>query len=65
MNHSFPQDAFAIIGMGCRFPQAPNPEAFEQLLINGVDAVREIPSDRWPARQYYHPDPKTRGKMNS
>lgn len=57
--------SFAIIGMGCRFPRSPNPAAFEQLLSNGVDAVREVPSDRWNAKQYYHRDPQKSGKMNS
>ncbi len=38
----------AIVGMGCRFPGgANNPEAYWQLLVNGVDAVRELPPDRW------------------
>ncbi len=40
------QTAIAIIGIGCRFPQAGTPEAFWQLLCNGVDAVTEAPTDR-------------------
>lgn len=41
------QEAIAIIGMGCRFPQAQNPEAFWQLLHDGVDAITEVPPSRW------------------
>ena len=35
----------AIIGMGCRFPEANNPEEFWQLLSHGQDAIGK--SDRW------------------
>jgi acyl-CoA synthetase (AMP-forming)/AMP-acid ligase II/3-oxoacyl-(acyl-carrier-protein) synthase/acyl carrier protein len=38
----------AIVGMGCRFPGAENPEAFWQLLQSGRDAIGEVPGDRWP-----------------
>jgi acyl transferase domain-containing protein/acyl carrier protein len=38
----------AIIGIGCRFPgNAHGPDAFWQLLCNGVDAITDIPSDRY------------------
>ncbi|MCU0532507.1 MAG: aminotransferase class III-fold pyridoxal phosphate-dependent enzyme [Hydrococcus sp. Prado102] len=40
-------EPIAIIGIGCRFPKAQNPESFWQLLRNGVDAITEVPSDRW------------------
>ncbi len=53
----------AIIGLGCRFPGAADPEAFWTLLRDGVDAVREVPSDRWDAAAYLDPTPGTSGKM--
>lgn len=37
-------EAIAIIGIGCRFPGANNPEAFWQLLRDGVDAISEVPT---------------------
>ncbi|NUQ65793.1 MAG: acyltransferase domain-containing protein, partial [Pirellulales bacterium] len=42
-------EPIAIVGIGCRFPGAAGPAAFWQLLVDGVDAVREVPSDRWDA----------------
>lgn len=46
-------EPIAIIGMGCRFPGgANNPESFWQLLYDGVDATREVPSDRWDVSAY-------------
>ena len=40
-------EAIAIIGLGCRFPGANNPDEFWQLLQNGVDAITEVPLSRW------------------
>jgi acyl transferase domain-containing protein/SAM-dependent methyltransferase len=37
----------AIIGMSCRFPGAENYGQFWSNLIHGLDAIREIPSERW------------------
>lgn len=41
-------EPIAIIGTACRFPGGANtPEAFHELLMNGIDAVVEIPPERW------------------
>jgi acyl transferase domain-containing protein len=40
-------DAIAIIGMSCRLPQAPTPDAFWRLLHDGQSAITEVPADRW------------------
>jgi len=57
-------EPIAIIGMGCRFPGgAHDPESFWQLLRDGVDAVKEVPKERWDIDSYYDPDPDTPGKM--
>ena len=43
-------EPIAIVGLGCRTPGgARDPESLWQLLVQGVDAVREVPTDRWPA----------------
>jgi acyl transferase domain-containing protein len=58
------RDAIAIIGMACRFPGgARSPELYWECLKNGVDAIREVPSERWDASAYYDPDPNAAGKM--
>ncbi|NER45701.1 MAG: SDR family NAD(P)-dependent oxidoreductase [Symploca sp. SIO1A3] len=52
------KEPIAIIGMGCRFPgKSDTPEAFWQLLRNGVNAVTDIPSSRWDLERYYDPNP--------
>ncbi|WP_438004841.1 beta-ketoacyl synthase N-terminal-like domain-containing protein [Sorangium sp. So ce321] len=41
-------EPIAVIGMACRFPGgASTPEAYWRLLEDGVDAVMEIPAERW------------------
>ncbi|NES24109.1 MAG: polyketide synthase, partial [Symploca sp. SIO3E6] len=56
-------EPIAIIGLGCRFPKSQNPEAFWQLLKQGMDAVIEVPKERWDIEQYYDPNPDATGKM--
>ncbi|MEH1967249.1 beta-ketoacyl synthase N-terminal-like domain-containing protein [Nostoc sp.] len=41
------REPIAIVGIGCRFPNAKNPEAFWHLLCNGVDAITQMPASRW------------------
>ncbi|NEO91651.1 MAG: SDR family NAD(P)-dependent oxidoreductase, partial [Moorea sp. SIO3G5] len=58
------REPIAIIGMGCRFPGgASTPEAFWDILQNGVDAITEVPQDRWHLDDYYDPDPDSPGKI--
>ena len=55
----------AVIGMACRFPGAPDPAAFWDLLRSGRSAFREITSDRWEINAWYDPDLGKPGKMNA
>ncbi|MEX3771478.1 type I polyketide synthase, partial [Mycolicibacterium fortuitum] len=55
-------DPIAIVAVSCRFPGAPDPEAFWELLSGGVDAIREVPEDRFDIDEFYDPDPETAGK---
>lgn len=55
-------EPIAIVAVSCRFPGAPDPEAFWQLLAGGVDAIREVPEDRFDIDEFYDPDPDAAGK---
>src|SRR5687768_5676712 len=55
----------AIIGMACRFPGAPNVDAFWELLRSGRNAITEVPADRWDVNCFYDPRPALPGKMNT
>ncbi|KAA3617210.1 MAG: SDR family NAD(P)-dependent oxidoreductase [Calditrichaeota bacterium] len=58
-------EPIAVIGMGCRFPGADNPEQFWDNLKNGIDSVIEVPKERWDIDELYDPNPDTIGKMVS
>lgn len=59
-------EPIAIIGMGCRYPgDANDPESFWQNLLDGVDAIGEIPADRWDVDEYYDPDQQAPGKIHT
>ncbi len=59
------REPVAIVGLGCRFPGGPDPDAFWQLLRDGRDAIGETPPDRWDIDAYYDPDPDAPGKMST
>ncbi|MDJ0569456.1 MAG: type I polyketide synthase [Pleurocapsa sp. MO_192.B19] len=58
-------EPIAIIGIGCRFPHTQNPEEFWHLLRNGVDAITEVPPQRWNVEAFYDPQPGKPGKMST
>jgi 3-oxoacyl-(acyl-carrier-protein) synthase len=61
----FVSEPIAVIGIACRFPGAATCEQFWQLLVQGGDAITEIPPARWDVTTYYHPDPHAPGKSYS
>ncbi|GAA3036158.1 type I polyketide synthase [Actinokineospora globicatena] len=57
------REPIAVVGMACRFPGAGSVAEFWDLLRDGVDAITEVPPDRWDADALYDPDPETPGTL--
>ena len=58
------KEPVAIIGIGCRFPgMCQTPDEYFQLLSEGVDAISEVPGDRFAIDEYYDPEPGVPGKI--
>lgn len=56
----------AVIGMGLRLPGAvEDAGGLERLLWKGVDAIGDIPADRWPLEALFDADPDAPGKMST
>ncbi|MFJ2900656.1 type I polyketide synthase, partial [Streptomyces sp. NPDC087218] len=62
-NQSYGDNAIAVVGMSCRLPGGVDgPESFWDLLVQGTDAVGEVPADRWDAEAFWSDDPAAVGK---
>jgi len=59
------REPIAIVGLGCRYPGAPDPDAYWALLRDGRDAVSEVPADRWDVDAFYDADPQVPGKSTT
>jgi acyl transferase domain-containing protein/NAD(P)-dependent dehydrogenase (short-subunit alcohol dehydrogenase family)/aryl carrier-like protein len=47
----------AVTGIGCRLPgNVHDASSFWKLLMDGVDAVDDIPPERWLKSRFHHPD---------
>ncbi len=58
-------EPIAIIGLACRLPGGvDSPDTYWQLLADGVDAVTEVPRERWDIERYYDPDPDARRRTD-
>jgi acyl transferase domain-containing protein/NADPH:quinone reductase-like Zn-dependent oxidoreductase len=56
-------EPIAVIGLGCRFPgDADTPEAYWRLLRDGIEAVRDVPADRWDVEGIFDRDPDAPGR---
>ncbi|MEV6318583.1 beta-ketoacyl synthase N-terminal-like domain-containing protein [Streptomyces sp. NPDC051776] len=59
------RSGLAVIGMGCRFPNAPGVEGFWDLLVGNEEAVTEVPADRFDIDRVYDPLPGAPGRTAS
>ena len=58
------KEPIAIVGMACRFPgRGQHLDAYWQVLLGGIDAVGDIPANRWDVNAYYDANAETPGKM--
>lgn len=58
----FVREPLAVIGIGCRLPGGLNsPTALWNALLKGVDAIREVPEDRWKHSRFHDTDPEKFG----
>ncbi len=56
-------EPIAVIGIGCRVPGGGDaPDRLWELVRAGVDAVREVPADRWDGDAWFDRDPAVAGK---
>ncbi|MEV5988021.1 beta-ketoacyl synthase N-terminal-like domain-containing protein [Streptomyces sp. NPDC052051] len=59
-------EPIAVVSVGCRFPGGVHDaDSYWRLLAEGVDAIREVPADRWDTDAYYHPQVGRPGKMTT
>ncbi|SIN89960.1 polyketide-type polyunsaturated fatty acid synthase PfaA [Singulisphaera sp. GP187] len=55
----------AIVGMSAIVPGAGDVRTFWENTLHGIDAITEVPADRWDWRLYYDADPKAPDKITS
>ena len=49
-------EPIAVVGIGCRFPGGANsPAEYWELMARGVDAIGEVPRDRWDIDAFFDP----------
>jgi acyl transferase domain-containing protein/acyl carrier protein len=58
-------EPIAVVGLACRFPGAADGDAFWSLLRDGIDAVSDVPPDRWNGAVYGDGDPSSPGGIAS
>jgi acyl transferase domain-containing protein/acyl carrier protein len=60
------REPVAVVGIGCRFPGGVDDlDAFWRMLRDGVDAITDVPPDRWDVAAYYDPDPDVPGRTST
>lgn len=63
--NSTAENMVAIVGVGCRFPGANGPDAYWNLLRDGVDAITEVPAQRFDIDSWYDEHSGTPGKLST
>lgn len=58
-------DDIAIVGMACMFPKAKDLRHYWQNIYEGVDAIEEVPAERWDADTFFDSDRLARDRVYS
>ncbi|MFF6994951.1 beta-ketoacyl synthase N-terminal-like domain-containing protein [Streptomyces sp. NPDC008313] len=58
-------DPIAVVGMSCRFPGSPSVRDYWQLLVDGREVIRDVPSDRWDGQAFLSDGAWTPGTITS
>lgn len=59
------EEPIAIIGTACRLPGDSNSvDSLWDMISNSRTGHGKIPSDRWDADKWYHPDPDRKGGVS-
>lgn len=61
----FKAPEIAIVGMACILPKASGLHSYWENILNKVNAIQEIPPDRWDHQLYYNKDRKAKDKIYS
>ena len=57
-----PREPLAVIGIGCRLPGGLNsPQELWEGLLKGINAIREVPEDRWKHSRFHDTNPEKMG----
>ena len=63
--HENRQPGVAIVGMSCLLPKAPDLSSYWRNILGKVDAVSEVPEERWDWRRYADTEAETRDTVSS
>ena len=56
----------AVIGVGCRLPgSVAGPDDYWRMLRDGIDAITEVPAERWDNARLYDPEPEAKGCIST
>ena len=53
------QVPIAVVGLAALMPRARDTAEFWHNIVTGRDLITEVPPNRWPAEEFYDPDPST------
>ena len=56
------EQPIAVVGVGCRFPDAPNPGAYWDNILRDVYSIRPMPPSRFNRTRYFDPELGAYGK---